>query len=96
MENYNQIKITWVGNFNLFVLCFVFVQLLSHVNLFAAPWAVERQASLSITVSRSLFMLMSISCPLNSILLLYFYFYFGKSSWIEVYFMSKIVCSTDL
>ena len=36
------------------------VQLLSHVWLFAAPWTVAHQASLSITNSRSLLKLMSI------------------------------------
>ena len=36
------------------------VQSLSHVQLFATPWTVARQASLSITNSRSLFKLMSI------------------------------------
>ena len=35
------------------------VQLLSHVRLFATPWIVECQASLSITNSRSLLRLMS-------------------------------------
>ena len=35
------------------------VQLLSHVRLFATPWLVECQASLSITNSRSLLRLMS-------------------------------------
>ena len=36
------------------------VQLLSHVLLFATPWTAARQASLSITNSRSVFKLMSI------------------------------------
>ena len=36
------------------------VQLLSHVLLFATPWTAARQASLSITNSRSFFKLMSI------------------------------------
>ena len=72
------------------------VQSFSHVQFFATPWTVACQASLSITVFRSFFKLMSIRCLLNSILFLHFYFYFGKSSWVEVYFMSKIVCSTDL
>ena len=35
------------------------VQLLSHVRLFATPWIAARQASLSITNSRSLLKLMS-------------------------------------
>ena len=39
---------------------FVAVQLLSHVRLFASPWTVAGQASLSFTISQSLFKLMSI------------------------------------
>ena len=37
------------------------VQLLNHVRLFATPWTAARQASLSITISRSLLN----SCPLH-------------------------------
>ena len=42
--------------------CFIFVlvQLLNHAWLFATPWTVACQASLSITISWSLFKLMSI------------------------------------
>ena len=36
------------------------VQLLSHVRLFATPWTVAPQASLSFTISQSLLKLMSI------------------------------------
>ena len=36
------------------------VQLLSHVQLFATPWMVARQASPFFTISSSLFKLMSI------------------------------------
>ena len=36
------------------LLLFSLVQLLSHVRLLATPWTVARQASLSITNSRSL------------------------------------------
>ena len=36
------------------------VQLLSHAQLFATPWTEAHQASLSITNSRSLLILMSI------------------------------------
>ena len=36
------------------------VQSLSHVQLFATPWTAARQASLSITNSRSMLKLMSI------------------------------------
>ena len=42
------------------------VQSLSHVQLFATPWTVARQASLSITNSQSLFKLMSIESVMPS------------------------------
>ena len=42
------------------------VQLLSRVRLFATPWTTSRQASLSITNSRSLFRLMSIESMMPS------------------------------
>ena len=42
------------------------VQLLSRVRLFATPWPVARQASLSITNSRSLLKLMSIESVMAS------------------------------
>ena len=42
------------------------VQLLSHVQLFAPPWTVARQASLSITNSQSLLKLMSIESVMTS------------------------------
>ena len=47
------------------------VQSLSHVQLFATPWTAARQASLSITNSRSLFKLMSIESvmPFNHLIL---------------------------
>ena len=46
------------------------VQLLSHVWLFVTPWTAARQASLSITNSRSLLKLMSIeSMPSNHLIL---------------------------
>ena len=47
------------------------VQLLSHVRLFATPWIAARQASLSITNSRSLPKLMSIEpmMPSNHLIL---------------------------
>ena len=41
-------------------------QLLSHVQLFATPWTAARQASLSITNSRSLLELMSIESVMPS------------------------------
>ena len=42
------------------------VQLLSHVRLFVTPWTAARQASLSITNSRSLLKLMSIESVMPS------------------------------
>ena len=42
------------------------VQSLSHIWLFATPWTAARQASLSITNSRSLFKLMSIESVMPS------------------------------
>ena len=42
------------------------VQSLSHVRLFVTPWTVARQASLSITNSRSLLKLMSIEVAMPS------------------------------
>ena len=42
------------------------VHLLSHVQLFATPWIAARQASLSITNSRSLPKLMSIESVMPS------------------------------
>ena len=47
------------------------VQSLSHVQLFATPWTTARQASLSITNSRSLLKLMSIESvmPTNRLIL---------------------------
>ena len=42
------------------------VQSLSHVRLFATPWTAARQASLSITNSRSLLKLMSIESMMPS------------------------------
>ena len=42
------------------------VQLLNHVRLFAMPWTAVRQASLSITNSRSLLKLMSIETVMPS------------------------------
>ena len=49
------------------------VQSLSHVQLFATPWAAARQASLSITNSQSLLKLMSIEwmMPSNRLILCY-------------------------
>ena len=44
----------------------IFVQSLSHVQLFATPWTVAHQASLSFTVSQSLLRLMSIESMMPS------------------------------
>ena len=41
----------------IFIMLFSSVQLLSHVRLFASPWTVARQASLSFAASQSLFKL---------------------------------------
>ena len=43
------------------------VQLLSRVQLFATPWTAARQASLSITHSRSLLKLMSIESVMDKV-----------------------------
>ena len=50
-------------------MCFmfnVFVQSLSHVQLFATPWTAAHQASLSFTISQSLLKLMSIELVMPS------------------------------
>ena len=44
----------------LYIQIFIIIQLLSCVGLFAAPWIAAHQASLSFTISWSLFKLMSI------------------------------------
>ena len=59
------------GNFHSFFFFIIFnsVQSLSHVHLFATPWITARQASLSITNSRSSLRLTSIESvmhPLSS------------------------------
>ena len=46
--------------------CLSSVQLLSHVWLFVTPWTAAHQASLSITNSQSLFILMSIESVMPS------------------------------
>ena len=48
------------------IVQFSSVQLLSHVRLFAAPWIAARQASLSITNSRSSLRLTSIESVMSS------------------------------
>ena len=44
----------------------VFVQLLSHVQLFVTPWTAAHQASLSFPISQSLFKLMCIESVMPS------------------------------
>ena len=51
---------------SLFSNCFVVVQSLSHVQLFATPWDAAHQASLSFTISQSLRKLMSIESVMPS------------------------------
>ena len=53
-------------------MTFSSVQSLSRVRLFATPWIAERQASLSITSSRSLLRLMSVESVMPSSLLILF------------------------
>ena len=55
-----------IGQLRAFLLSFLSVQLLSRVRLFATPWIAARQASLSITNSRSLLKLMSIQLVMPS------------------------------
>ena len=47
-------------------ILFSSVQSLSHVRLFATPWTASHQASLSITISKSLLKLMSIESVMQS------------------------------
>ena len=56
----------WRGQKPFSYLILSSVQLLSHVQLFAAPWTAARQASLSITNSQSLLKLMSIKSAMPS------------------------------
>ena len=51
-------------------MTFSSVQSLSRIQLFATPWTAARQASLSITRSRSLFKLMSIESVMPSNILI--------------------------
>ena len=61
-------------NFSYFLFeCFSSVQSLSHVRLFATPWIAARQASLSITNSRSSPKLMSIESVMPSSRLILFH-----------------------
>ena len=58
-----------VRNIYISVWFYVLVQSISHVQLFATPWTVARQASLSFTISWSLLKLMSIESVMPSNLL---------------------------
>ena len=60
MRGNKEISCSWVGS------AFSSVQLLSHVWLFVTPWTAARQASLSITNSRSLLKLMPIKLVMPS------------------------------
>ena len=54
------------SNFHSKVIQFSSVQLLSHVRLFVTPWTTAYQASLSLTISRSLLKVMSIESVMPS------------------------------
>ena len=56
----------WTGVSSVFLFCFVFIQSLSCVLLFATPWITACQASLSFTLSQSLLKLMSIESVMPS------------------------------
>ena len=58
--------IYWLEVLSLRILQFSSVQLLSHVQLFVTPWIAARQASLSITNSRSSLKLTSIESVIPS------------------------------
>ena len=55
-----------INNLGCLFLCFSSVQLLSCLQFFATPWITARQASLSITNSRSLLKLMPIKSVMPS------------------------------
>ena len=67
---FQAIVLEWIAIF----FSVVVVQSLSHVQFPAIPWTVARQASLSFTISQSLFKLMSIESvmPSHHIILYYF------------------------
>ena len=69
---------------------FVVVQSLSHIQLFETPWTAACQGSLSVTVSWSLFKLMSIISVMSFnhlILCLLFLFLFSTFPSIRVFFL---------
>ena len=67
---FSHTPIRWYWHFKLsgwFIMSgVVVVQSLSHVQLFATPWTAAHQASLSFTISQSLFKLMSIRLVMPS------------------------------
>ena len=69
-QRVRQKHLSWDPNFPLYYSVsfsfLVVVYLLSHVQLFAAPWTAAHQASLSSTVSWSLLKLMSIESVMPS------------------------------
>ena len=58
------LALNWLGP--LLQIFVVVVQSLSHVRLFVTPWTAACQASLSITISRSVLKLMSIESMLSN------------------------------
>ena len=72
----------WLKEFYSFILqlCITIivavVQLLRRVQLFVTPWTPARQASLSFTISQSLFKLMSIESMMPYTLMLFISFLF--------------------
>ena len=61
------LNFSYLGRANLLqLLIFSSVRSLSHVRLFATPWIIANQASLSITNAQSLFKLMSIESVMPS------------------------------
>ena len=67
------------------------VQLLSRVQLFVTPWTAARQASLSITNSRSLLKLMSIELVMPSNRLIHFSILAVRTPWT----VSHHTCTTS-
>ena len=65
MTNIYQVK-SWIGTTFLTQWIYIVVQLLSRVWFFATPWTAAHQASLSVTLSQSLFRCMSIESMMSS------------------------------
>ena len=62
MSTYNRLDKCWYG----YTVGIVIVQSPSHVQLFATPWTVACQASLSLTISRSFPKFMSVASVMPS------------------------------